>query len=91
MGLVRMKTLQGARGRFTVCRACSVRGGVLRLKDVVTLYTGKKLHPKAASILRLELEMYIKNKYTCIKSKYSDSSFNGVRYKGWLNIDIDIT
>ena len=67
------------------------KGGVLRLKDVVTLYTGKKLHPKAASILRLELEMYIKNKYTCIKSKYSDSSFNGVRYKGWINIDIDIT
>ena len=48
------------------------KGGVLRLKDVVTLYTGKKLHPKAASILRLELEMYIKNKYTCIKSEYTD-------------------
>jgi phage anti-repressor protein len=64
------------------------KGGVLRLKDVVTLYTGKKLHPKAASILRLELEMYIKNKYTCIKSEYTDSSFNGVRYKGWINIDI---
>jgi hypothetical protein len=33
------------------------KGGVLRLKDVVSSYTGKKLHPKAASILRLELEI----------------------------------
>jgi hypothetical protein len=62
--------------------------GVLRLKDVVSLYTGRKLHPKAASILRLELEMYIKNKYTSIKSEYSDSSFNGERYKGWLNVSL---
>ena len=64
------------------------KGGVLRLKDVVSSYTGKKLHPKAASILRLELEMYIKNKYTSIKSEYSDSSFNGERYKGWLNVSL---
>jgi len=64
------------------------KGSVLRLKDVVTLYTGGKLHPKAASILRLELEMYIKNKYTSIKNKYSDSSFNGERYKGWLNVSL---
>jgi phage anti-repressor protein len=62
------------------------KGSVLRLKNVVSLYTGRKLHPKAASILRLELEMYIKNKYTSIKSEYSDSSFNGERYKGWLNL-----
>jgi hypothetical protein len=62
------------------------KGSVLRLKDVVSLYAGRKLHPKAASILRLELEMYIKNKYTSIKSEYSDSSFNGERYKGWLNL-----
>jgi phage anti-repressor protein len=64
------------------------KGGVLRLKDVVSLYTGRKLHPKAASILKLELEMYIKNKYTSIKSQYSDSSFNGERYKGWLNVSL---
>jgi len=64
------------------------KGSVLRLKDVVSLYAGRKLHPKAASILRLELEMYIKNKYTSIKSKYSDSSFNGERYKGWLNVSL---
>jgi prophage antirepressor-like protein len=64
------------------------KGSVLRLKDVVSLYAGRKLHPKAASILRLELEMYIKNKYTSIKSEYSDSSFNGERYKGWLNVSL---
>lgn len=64
--------------------------GVLRLKDVTGSYINGYVHPKAAKTLRLELETYIKNKYPSIKSEYTDSSFNGMRYKGWRGIILKI-
>lgn len=65
------------------------KGGILKLKDVCELYIGKpKISPRVSNKHKLEIEKYIKTKYKNVQEKYKDSSYNGERYKGWINIQI---
>ena len=65
------------------------QNGILRLKDVCELYSGKpKIPPRMSNKFKLEVEKYIKEKYKDISNQYRDSTFNGAKYKGWTGITI---
>ena len=65
------------------------RDSILKLKDVCELYSGKaKIPPKLSNKLKLEIEKYIKAKFKHLNEKYKDSSFNGERYRGWVDLQI---
>ena len=65
------------------------RDSILKLKDVCELYSGKaKIPPKLSNKLKLEIEKYIKDKFKHLNEKYKDSSFNGERYRGWVDLQI---
>jgi len=65
------------------------KDGILKLKDVCELYTGKtKLPSRMSSKLKSEMEKYIKAKFKGIDDKYKDSTLNGERYKGWVGLEI---
>ena len=53
------------------------------------LYSGKdKIPPKLSNKLRMEIEKFIRSKYKHLNEKYKDSSFNGERYRGWVDLQI---
>jgi P4 family phage/plasmid primase-like protien len=63
--------------------------GILKLKDVCELYTGKsKVHSSTSSKYKKEIEKYIKSKFKEVDYKYQDSSYNGERYKGWSGVQV---
>jgi len=63
--------------------------GILKLKDVCELYTGKmKIPSKMSTKFKVEIEKYIKGKFRGLKEKYSDSRLNGERYRGWVGLKI---
>jgi hypothetical protein len=67
------------------------RDSILKLKDVCELYSGKakaKITPKLSNKLRIEIEKFIASKYKHLNEKYKDSSFNGERYRGWVDLQI---
>ena len=65
------------------------RDSILKLKDVCELYSGKaKIPPKLSNKLRMEIEKFIGSKYKHLNEKYKDSSFNGERYRGWVDLQI---
>jgi P4 family phage/plasmid primase-like protien len=65
------------------------RDGILKLKDVCELHTGKtKIPPRMSNKFKLEIEKYIKIKFRGLEEKYKDSSLNGERYKGWVGLRI---
>jgi P4 family phage/plasmid primase-like protien len=65
------------------------RDGILKLKDICELYTGKtKISPRVSNKFKLEVEKYIKIKFRGLEDKYKDSTFNGEKYKGWLGVRI---
>jgi len=56
---------------------------------VCELYSGKaKITPKLSNKLRIEIEKFIGYKYKHLNEKYKDSSFNGARYRGWVDLQI---
>jgi phage/plasmid-associated DNA primase len=62
---------------------------VLKLTDVCLLYLNKtKIHSSLSTKYRKEVEKYIKSKYTQIESSHQDSTFNGVKYKGWRGLSL---
>ena len=68
------------------------KDSILKLKDVCELYSGKpKVSPKISNKLKLEIEKHIKAKYKHLNEKYKDSSFNGERYRGWIDLQISET
>ena len=65
------------------------KDSILKLKDICELYSGKpKVSPKISNKLKLEIEKHIKAKYKHLNEKYKDSSFNGERYRGWIDLQI---
>ncbi len=65
------------------------KNGILKLKDVCELYTGKsKVHSSTSSKYKKEIEKYIKSKFKEVDYKYQDSSYNGERYKGWSGVQV---
>ena len=62
---------------------------LLRLKDVCESYTGKpNVHSKVANRIKTDLELWIKLNFQNIRYIYTDSSFNGIRYKGWIGLEL---
>jgi P4 family phage/plasmid primase-like protien len=64
--------------------------GVLKLKDVCEMYTGKaKIHTSMSTKYRKEIEKYIKEKYkNVVKWEYRESTINGERYRGWSGLQV---
>lgn len=62
---------------------------LLRLKDVCESYTGRQnVHSKIANRIKTDLELWIKSNFQNIRYIYTDSSFNGMRYKGWIGLEL---
>jgi prophage antirepressor-like protein len=62
---------------------------LLKLKDVCESYLDKKnVNSRLSHRIKLELELWIKSKFTNIKYIYTDSKFNGERYRGWVGISL---
>ena len=60
---------------------------ILRLSDIVTLYTGKtKVHSSLSSKYKKEIEKYIKDKYPKLNHSFLNSSHNGTKFKGWIHL-----
>ena len=52
-------------------------------------YTGKpNVHSKMANRIKTDLELWIKSNFQNIRYIYTDSSFNGMRYKGWIGLEL---
>jgi hypothetical protein len=65
------------------------KSGILKLKDVSQLYTGKiNIHSSLSNKYKKEIEKWIKEKHKNINYQYKISSYNGERYKGWLGLKI---
>jgi P4 family phage/plasmid primase-like protien len=65
------------------------KDGILKLKDVSQLYTGKiKTPPRMSNKIKLEIEKWIKEKHKDINFQYKDSYLNGERYRGWVGLNI---
>ena len=65
------------------------KNGILKLKDVSQLYTGKiNIHSSLSNKYKKEIEKWIKEKHKNINHQYRISSYNGERYKGWLGLKI---
>jgi prophage antirepressor-like protein len=62
---------------------------LLKLKDVCEGYLNKKnVNSRLSHRIKLELELWIKSKFENIKYIYTDSKFNGERYRGWVGISL---
>ena len=62
---------------------------LLKLKDVCEGYLDKKnVNSRLSHRIKLELELWIKSKFENIKYIYTDSKFNGERYRGWVGISL---
>jgi len=65
------------------------KDGILKLKDICQLYTGKtNIHSSSSNKYKREIEKWIKEKHKNINYQYKISSYNGERYKGWLELKI---
>jgi P4 family phage/plasmid primase-like protien len=65
------------------------KNGILKLKDICLLYTGKpKIPPRMSNKIKLEIEKWIKEKHKDITFQYKDSYLNGERYRGWSGLNI---
>lgn len=70
------------------------KNGILRLKDVCQKYLSEdiiQISTKQASLYKIQIEKYLEKKYPFKNSlfyKYKDSSFHGIRYKGWLGFQL---
>jgi len=66
-------------------------GSILKLKDICELYTGKiKIHSSLKTKYKKEVEKYIKEKYHNINHVFKDSTYNGIRYSGWIDLQLTI-
>ena len=64
---------------------------LLHLKDVCESYLDtKKIHSRLSHRIRIDLESWIRRRFDNIKCIYTDSSLNGIRYKGWVGLDLAV-
>jgi prophage antirepressor-like protein len=62
---------------------------LLNLKDVCESYLDKKnIHSSVANRIRIDLESWIRRRFDNIKYIYTDSSLNGIKYKGWIGLEL---
>ena len=61
---------------------------LLNLTDLCVAKEGKKLSSRPASVVKNEMENFIKTTFPDIKHEYTDSSLKKIRYKGWLHLYI---
>jgi prophage antirepressor-like protein len=73
--------------------------GILKLKDACEKYLLNNdsiirlgyLSSKQASLYKIRIEKYLEKKYPYMNPvycKYKDSTFNGIRYKGWVGFQL---
>jgi hypothetical protein len=68
------------------------KDNIVKLKTICEKYLYKQfkqqghLPPKYTHTYRVEIENYIKNRFPNIKHEYKDTTFNGIRYRGWVGI-----
>ena len=64
---------------------------LLNLKDVCESYLDKKnIHSSVANRIRIDLESWIRRRFDNIRYIYTDSSLNGIRYKGWIGLELAV-
>ena len=63
-------------------------GSVIKLNEICEMYIGKKVPVRSTSKFKKEIEKWIKNNYPNADSCYSNSSYNNVKFKGWLHFSI---
>ena len=61
---------------------------ILKLKDIIELYTGKTCGTKAMNPYKKEIEKFIKEKYHDINCKYQNTTYDGKSYRGWLHLSL---
>jgi hypothetical protein len=62
--------------------------GVLALKDICYLFTGKNADNHAKNKIKKEVEKWIKTTHTDIKWQYQDTRFNNEKYRGWRHFSL---
>lgn len=74
------------------------KDNIVKLKTLCEKYLHKQfkelghLPPTHTHLYKVQVENYIKKKFPNIKHEYRDTTFNGIRYRGWVGIallDID--
>jgi hypothetical protein len=61
-------------------------GGILKLNEVCEMYLSKKVAFRSTSKFKKEIEKYIKSKYPKEDYLYTNSSYNNIKFKGWLHL-----
>lgn len=59
---------------------------ILTLSDICTKLLGDKVGPRILSKYKYRIEFWISYNHQNVNSKFQDSTFNGVNYKGWINL-----
>ena len=59
---------------------------VLNLKEICEYYYSTTVHSKIASKMRKDVENYLKDKYSEINGNYRDTTFKGMKVRGWIGI-----
>jgi P4 family phage/plasmid primase-like protien len=60
--------------------------GILNLKDVCELFLGKPAPSRISSKYKKEIEKYIKKTFPGLNDQYKDSTWNGMKVKGWIGV-----
>ena len=67
---------------------------ILRLRDICEQYLSRntnQIASKISSVYKFKVEKYLQKKYPLMNSvyhKYKDSTFNNIKYKGWLGFNL---
>jgi P4 family phage/plasmid primase-like protien len=60
---------------------------VLKLKDVIEMYTGKPCGTKGMHVYKREIEKFLKDTFKTANYKYQNTTHEGRSYRGWLHFD----
>jgi hypothetical protein len=62
---------------------------ILQLKEVASLYTGiDRVHSKMSSQIKKQIEEFLKTNFGIDNFQYRDSTFQSIKYKGWLHFKL---
>jgi hypothetical protein len=62
-------------------------GSQINLKTILDLFFGQPLPSRKACVYRQQVESYIKKRFPKASWKYSDTTFNSKRFRGWCDIE----
>lgn len=60
---------------------------VLKLKDVIEMYTGKPCGTKGMHVYKREIEKFLKDTFKTANYKYQNTTHDGRSYRGWIHFD----